>query len=75
MADLHDTKTAILVFNRGTAMSTVLAGVEAETSGHGNFKRKVDWKHESGFRYVLHHPNDVNRECFLTVLVFDVPGL
>lgn len=70
----RDTKTAILIFNRGTAMSTVLAGVETETSGHGNFKRKVEWKHESGFRYVLHHPNDANREFFLTVLVFDVPG-
>lgn len=71
----RDTKTAILIFNRGTSMSTVLAGVETETSGHGNFKRKVDWKHESGFRYVLHHPNDANREFFLTVLVFDVPSL
>lgn len=71
----RDTKTAILIFNRGTAMSTVLAGVEAETSGHGNFKRKIDWKHESGCRYVLHHPNDANREFLLTVLVFDVPGL
>lgn len=70
----RDTKTAILIFNRGTAMSTVLAGVEGETSGHGNFKRKIDWKHESGFRYVLHHPNDANREFLLTVLVFDVPG-
>jgi len=70
----RDTKTAILIFNRGTSMSTVLAGVEAETAGHGNFKRKVDWKHESGFRYVLHHPNDTNREFHLTVLVFDVPG-
>lgn len=70
----RDTKTAILIFNRGTAMSTVLAGVEGETSGHGNFKRKIDWKHESGFRYVLHHPNGANREFLLTVLVFDVPG-
>lgn len=70
----RDTKTAILIFNRGTAMSTVLAGVEGETSRHGNFKRKVNWKHESGFRYVLHHPNDANREFLLTVLVFDVPG-
>lgn len=71
----RDTKTAILVFNRGTAMSTVLAGVEAETLGHNNYKRKVDWKHESGFRFVFHHPGDANREFILTVLVFDVPGL
>lgn len=70
----RDTKTAILVFNRGTAMSTVLAGIDTETVAHGKFKRKVEWKHESGFRYVLHHPGDVNREFTLTVLVFDVPG-
>lgn len=71
----RDTKTAIIVFNRGTAMSTVLAGVEAETLGHNNYKGKVDWKHESGFRFVFHHPGDANREFILTVLVFDVPGL
>lgn len=70
----RDTKTAILVFNRGTTMTTVLAGIQAETTEHGNFKRKMDWKHESGFRYVFHHPGDANREFTLTVLVFDVPG-
>lgn len=70
----RDTKTAILVFNRGTAMSTVLEGVAGETIAHKNFKRKLDWKHESGFRYVFHHVGDINREFILTVLVFDVPG-
>jgi hypothetical protein len=70
----RDTKTAILVFNRGTTMSTVLSGIDTETAAHVNFKRKVEWKHESGFRYVLHHPGDANREFTLTVLVFDVPG-
>jgi len=40
---------------------------------HDNFKRAVDWKHESGYRYVFHHPNDRNRELILTVLVFDIP--
>jgi len=70
----RDTKTAILVFNRGTVMSTVLQGVAAETSAHKNFKRKLDWKHESGFRYIFHHMGDPNREFILTVLVFDVPG-
>lgn len=70
----RDTKTAVLVFNRGTAMSTVLAGVESETTGHKNYKRMVDWKHESGSRYVFHHTGDTNREFLLTVLVFDVPG-
>lgn len=70
----RDTKTAILVFNRGTAMSTVLDGIRNETSLHKNFKRQFDWKHESGYRYFFHHNGDTNREFMLTVLVFDVPG-
>lgn len=70
----RDTKTAILVFNRGTALSTILSGVDSETCAHKNFKRKVEWTHESGFRYVFHHASDSNREFLLTVLVFDVPG-
>lgn len=69
----RDTKAAILVFNRGTALSTVLAGVDEQSVGHPNCKRKTDWKHETGFRYVFHHPGDKNRELTLTVLVFDVP--
>jgi hypothetical protein len=44
----RDTKTAIFVFNRGTAMSTVLAQIESETPQHRNYKRKAEWKHESG---------------------------
>lgn len=71
----RDTKTAILIFNRGTGLSTVLAGIDSETTTHKNFKRKLDWQHESGFRYVFHHATDPNREFLLTVLVFDVPGM
>ena len=70
----RDTKTAILIFNRTTAMSTILEKVEATTKEHKNFKRSVDWKHETGFRYVFHHDGDANREFVLTVLIFDVPA-
>jgi hypothetical protein len=70
----RDTKTAILIFNRGTAMTTALEGVAAETAGHKNFKRQLEWKHESGYRYIFHHDGDTNREFMLTVLIFDVPG-
>jgi hypothetical protein len=69
----RDTKTSILVFNRDTAMSTVLAGIEEQAAAHPQFKRKVSWPHESGFRYVLHHTGDNNRELIVTVLVFEVP--
>ena len=69
----RDSKTAILVFNRGTDTSIVLSGVDATVRAHANFKRPVDWPHESGFRYVLHSKGDTNRELILTVLVFHVP--
>lgn len=69
----RDAKVAILVFNRGTAASTVLAGVRERTESHPNRKSTTDWKHERGSRYVFHLPGDPNRELTLTVLVFDVP--
>lgn len=69
----RDGKTAILVFNRGTETSTVLTGIDATVKDHANFKRQVNWPHESGFRYVLHANGDANRELILTVLVFHVP--
>jgi hypothetical protein len=70
----RDTKTAILVFNKGTAMSTVLSAVKAGVEAHANFKRTLPWKHESGYRFVLHQNGDPSREITLTVLVFDVPS-
>ncbi len=69
----RDSKTAILVFNRGTETSTVLAGIDATIKAHANFKRVLTWPHESGFRYVLHVNGDMNRELIVTVLVFHVP--
>lgn len=72
-ATWRDGKTAILVFNRGTETSTVLAGIDATVKAHANFKRAVHWPHESGFRYVLHAKGDTNRELIMTVLVFHVP--
>lgn len=72
-ATWRDSKTAILVFNRGTDTTTVLSGIDAVVKAHPNFKRAVTWAHESGFRYVLHSKEDINRELILTVLVFHVP--
>jgi hypothetical protein len=72
-ASWRDSKTAIFVFNRSTSPSTVLTGVRTTSEQHGNYKRTVAWPHESGFRFVFHHPGDKNRELTLTVLVFDIP--
>lgn len=72
-ATWRDGKTAILVFNRGTETSTVLTGIDSVAKAHANFKRAVEWPHESGFRYVFHSNGDKNRELILAVLVFHVP--
>jgi len=72
-ATWRDGKAAILVFNRGVDVSTVLTGIDGVAKAHANYKRAVDWPHESGFRYVFHSHGDNNRELILTVLVFHVP--
>lgn len=72
-ATWRDSKTAILVFNRGTEPSTVLSGIDTTLKDHPNFKRVVNWPHESGRRVVLHANGDTNRELILTALLFHVP--
>ena len=69
----RDTKTAALIFNRNRDFSAVLAKIAESTPKHPLFKRYLGRSGETQFRYVFGQPNDVNREVFLTVLVFDVP--
>lgn len=69
----RDTKTAILIFNRNRDTSKVLEEIKSATEAHPNYKRTLKYKHESGFRFVMHHPSDANRELTMTVLVFDIP--
>jgi hypothetical protein len=46
----RDSKTAILVFNKGVDTSKVLAGIDATVQARASFKRKEAYRHESGFR-------------------------
>jgi hypothetical protein len=70
----RDSKTAILVFNRGTDTSKVLTAVEAAMTTHPHFKRSSDWNDDTGRRYVLHQPGDKNRELIVSVMVFHIPA-
>jgi hypothetical protein len=71
----RDTKTAIIVFNRNKDTSAVLEQIPALVKAHANYKRQIaDYKNETGFRFVLHHKADKNKELLLTVSVFDVPA-
>jgi hypothetical protein len=69
----RDTKTAILLFNRDTQMSTVVGKIPALLEAHPHFKRSVPQAGETRFRVILGQPTDLNREVSLTVLVFHVP--
>lgn len=71
----RDTKTAILVFNRNVEFSKVVAQIPETAKKHRNFKGQVEYKSETGFRFILHHNEDKNRELVLTVLGFNVPRL
>ena len=70
----RDTKTALLIFNRDRKMSTVLEKIPDVVKGHTSFKKEVACDLEAGFRFVLGHRDDSNREVMLTALAFDVPA-
>ena len=73
-ASWRDTKTAIFLFNRGRALSGVLAQISPTLAAHPNFVREVPYDSETGFRFIIRHRDDAERELTLTVLVFEVPG-
>jgi hypothetical protein len=72
-ASWRDTKVAIILFNRNKNLSAVLDQIPSTIASHPNFKKQVDYKSETGFRFTLRQRDDPNREVLLTVLVFDVP--
>lgn len=69
----RDNKTALIILNRGRALSTVLRGIPQIVRKHRSYVRDEEYASETGFRYTLAHPDDSEREILLTVLVFEVP--
>lgn len=69
----RDTKTAILVFNRNKNFSEVINQIPELLKQHPNYKRQLPYSSETGFRFLLHHRDDKNREMIVTVLCFEVP--
>ena len=70
----RDTKAALMIFNRDTAMTTVTKRIPEVVRQHPKCKSEHDYNSETGFRYVFSHRDDPARELTLTVLVFDVPA-
>jgi hypothetical protein len=73
-ATWRDTKTALLIFNRGRALTTVLGKIPELVRARPEFVRQVNQAGETRFRFNLHHRDDRQRELILTVMVFEVPA-
>ena len=69
----RDTKTALLLFNRGKDFSMILQKIPEIIRSHSCYKHDVGKKGETMFRFVFHQPDDVNREIILSVMVFNIP--
>jgi hypothetical protein len=69
----RDTKTAILLFNRGRQLSAILPKIQETATQHRFCRKGLDYKSETGFRFVFQHPDDSGRELTLTILAFEVP--
>jgi hypothetical protein len=70
----HDTKAAVFLFNRERNLTTVLGKVVATVHSHPGFVSDVPYDSAIGFRFLLRHPDDPEREVTLTVLGFQVPS-
>jgi len=74
----RDTKIAILLFNKNKDFNYVLEKIDTIVKGHSCYKREISLKsrklnNETVFSYIFHQPEDVNREIFLTMMVFNIP--
>jgi hypothetical protein len=69
----HDTRSAILIFNRNRNLSDVLKKIGSAVPTHKLFRAELGKMDETSFRYKFSHPTDPMRECLITVLVFDIP--
>jgi hypothetical protein len=70
----RDTKTALIVLNRGGRLSTILKAIPTVVLKHNSFVREESYSSETGFRYVLQNRDDPERELVMTVMAFDVPS-
>ena len=71
----RDTKTAIILFNRGKNFSLVLEKIPSVVKAYPCFERDEGKRGKTEFRFVLHQPNDLNRVIILSILVFNMPVL
>lgn len=67
----RESKTALLIFNKGANISHVLASIVDIVKAHPCFIDFDGVTEDSVFHFRLHFPTDIERSLLLTILVFD----
>jgi hypothetical protein len=70
----RDSKLALIVFSRGVNFTHVVKTMQTTIESHPQFVRKMEWKHETGFRYEFRRHDDPSRHFVLTAIAFSVPN-
>ena len=73
-ATWRDSKLAVVVLNRERNFTDVLRKVPEALDEHPKVIKRLTYASESDFRYLLRHPDDPDKELYLTVMCFEVPG-
>ena len=69
----RDTKTAILIFNKNKEFTKVLNQIVKIVESHPNHIKKIKYDNDTGFRFILRHRDDKEKELILTILLFNIP--
>lgn len=69
----RDSKTALIVFNRGGNFTNVIQTMKETVKAHPQFVSETEWKHESGGRYIFRRHDDPQRQFVVSAMAFDVP--
>ena len=73
-AGWHDTKVAVILFNRQRNFTRVRSEIPRVVAEHRCYKRPARGESSDAFRYVMTRRDDPSRELTLAVVPFDVPS-
>lgn len=67
----RDTKTALLIFIRGTSMTAAVSSIKENVVTHPNYKSKETTNGETWFNYRFSMAQDQDRDVYLAIQLFD----
>lgn len=71
----RDSKLALIIFNRGGDFTHTIAAMKSTLKSHPQcVNQQVEWRHESGARYLFRRHDDSSRHFLVTAIAFDVPS-